>query len=688
MSKRVNPITEAKKREQEARDKLAAAQLAEQQGQVHDSFIEELEKKAVDTAHNVKVKEAATVDTPAYKQELARRVLSRKHLLPFVMRTEPGYEPGWVHIDICQRLEKFMVDVENKKAPRLILQVPPRSGKSLLASVNFPAWALGHHPEWDIISTSYGASLAEGFSRKARDKVASPEFSTVFDARLNQDAKSVQSWKMDKGGTYNAAGVGGGIVGKGAHIGVIDDPFADKDAAWSEKNRESVWDWYTTAFYTRLAPGGGVLIIMQRWHEDDLAGRLIKRMEEDEYADQFDVVHYPAIAERDEKYRKKGEALHPERYNIQQLTQIRRNMHPADWEALYQQNPTMADGDFFKREMFHGYSPKDRPPLESLAIYQAWDLAIGTKEANDFSVGACVGVDENDNHYVLEVKAGRWSAFDLVEEILALSKRYKARTVGIEIGQIEMALGPLLNKRMRETKNFLHLERLKPGRRDKMMRARPLQGRMEQGMVLWPLAASWFQATQNEMLAFPAGKHDDRCLVAGTKIQTNSGQKNIEHVTTKDTVLSHDGKYHPVVAQAMTNEKADVLKLHLSNGTTLTGTGNHPILTTVGWVDMDALTCNHNVVVIYHQDQLDETSLVHKIERVGTAKVYNLTVADTHTYVANGIVTHNCDALSWIYLMLENMRTPYLPVAKKKKGWRDKMRSKRTSSGSGSAMTS
>jgi phage uncharacterized protein (putative large terminase), C-terminal domain len=495
---------ELRERERQAREKLINAQLAQQTGEVYESFIEELEKKAEDPTHEVKVKPA-----PAMKQELARRALAKKHLLPFILRTTPGYIPGWVHMDICARLEKFIKQVENKESPRLILQIPPRAGKSEIASIKFPTWALGHHPEWDIISTSYAASLAEGFSRKARDLLTIPEYTTVFDTRLDPDAKSVQSWRTSKGGTYSAAGVGGGIVGKGAHIGIIDDPFANKEAAWSETNREAVWDWYTTAFYTRLAPGGGILLIMQRWHEDDLAGRLIKRMKDDPEADQFEVVHYPAIAEEDELYRKKGEALHPERYDLAKLLQIKRNMHPSDWEALYQQNPTMADGDFFKREMFNGYKPSDRPPLEELAIYQAWDLAIGTKEQNDYSVGTTIGVDYNDNHYVLDIRRGRWDAFELVEQILDMARDYDARMVGIETSQIEMALGPLLAKRMRERKQFINIQRLKPGRRDKMMRARPLQGRMQQGMVLWPHSATWFQAAQNEMLAFPAGKHDD-----------------------------------------------------------------------------------------------------------------------------------------------------------------------------------
>jgi predicted phage terminase large subunit-like protein len=220
-------------------------------------------------------------------------------------------------------------------------------------------------------------------------------------------------------------------------------------------------------------------------------------------------VHYAAIAEEDELYRKKGEALHPERYDIKKLTQIKRNMAPADWEALYQQNPTMADGDYFTTDMFREYLPKDRPSLSSLAIYQTWDLAIGTKETNDYSVGTTIGIDENDNHYVLDVARGRWGAFELVEKIIELATTYKPMKVGIETSQIEMALGPLLAKRMREKKAFFPIERLKPGRRDKMLRARSLQGRMQQGMVLFDKKAPYFQTLQNEMLAFPAGKHDD-----------------------------------------------------------------------------------------------------------------------------------------------------------------------------------
>ena len=508
MTKSYPSAKELRERERQAREKLARKQLEASTFGIRESLVEQLEKKAEDVTHEVRVKTEPQSQT--LKKEIARRLLAKKSLLPFVLRTTPGYLPGWVHMDICLRLEKFMQDVADKKSPRLILQLPPRSGKSELASIKFPAWALGHHPQWDIIATSYAASLAEGFSRKARDLLSANEYTTVFDTRLDPDAKSVQSWRTTKAGTYNAAGVGGGIVGKGAHMLIIDDPFANKESAWSESNRDAVWDWYTTAAYTRLAPGGGVLVIMQRWHEDDLAGRLIKRMNEDPDADQFEVVHYPAIAEEDEAYRKKGDALHPERYDLEKLMQIKRNMSQADWEALYQQNPTMADGDYFTADMFHTYKKSTRPPVESMAVYQAWDLAIGLKERNDFSVGVTVGVDENDNHYVLSVRRGRWNSLELVNQIIDFADTYKPRVVGIETSQIEMTMGPILHKVMRERKKFFAIQRLKPGRRDKVMRARSLQGRMQQGMVSFDEGASWFQSLKNEMLSFPAGKNDDQ----------------------------------------------------------------------------------------------------------------------------------------------------------------------------------
>ena len=443
------------------------------------------------------------------EQELAKRILSRKRLLPFVERFNPDYLAGWVHKDICQRLEKFSEQVANKESPRLMLFMPPRHGKSTLASVAFPAWHLGRHPDHEFISCSYSGSLAMSFSRKVRQLLREPVYKNVFEkSRLDKDSQSVESWQTTQGGGYVAAGVGGGITGKGANVLVIDDPVKNREDAESDNNREATWDWYTSTAYTRLSPGGGILVILTRWHDDDLAGRLLKQAEDG--ADQWEVIRYPAIAEIDENFRKQGESLHPERYNVDALEQIRKAIGPRDWSALYQQNPVSDEGDYFSRDMIRYYE-YDEIDTAELNYYCAWDLAIGQRDRNDYSVGIVVGVDEYDHLYVVDVVRGKYDGFELVEQILDLYETWRPGIVGIERGHIEMALGPFLQKRTRERGlSEAYFKDLKVGRRDKEARARAIQGRMQQGMVYFPKDAVWTGTMVAELLRFPNGAHDDQ----------------------------------------------------------------------------------------------------------------------------------------------------------------------------------
>ena len=443
------------------------------------------------------------------EQELAKRILSRKRLLPFVERFNPDYLAGWVHKDICQRLEKFSEQVANKESPRLMLFMPPRHGKSTLASVAFPAWHLGRHPDHEFISCSYSGSLAMSFSRKVRQLLREPVYKNVFEkSRLDKDSQSVESWQTTQGGGYVAAGVGGGITGKGANVLVIDDPVKNREDAESDNNREATWDWYTSTAYTRLSPGGGILVILTRWHDDDLAGRLLKQAEDG--ADQWEVIRYPAIAEIDENFRKQGESLHPERYNVDALEQIRKAIGPRDWSALYQQNPVSDEGDYFSRDMIRYYE-YDEIDTAELNYYCAWDLAIGQRDRNDYSVGIVVGIDEYDHLYVVDVVRGKYDGFELVEQILDLYETWRPGIVGIERGHIEMALGPFLQKRTRERGlSEAYFKDLKVGRRDKEARARAIQGRMQQGMVYFPKDAVWTGTMVAELLRFPNGAHDDQ----------------------------------------------------------------------------------------------------------------------------------------------------------------------------------
>lgn len=348
--------------------------------------------------------------------------------------------------------------------------------------------------------------------------------------RSGAGADFVYDLQVEEAGCFFANGV---LVG---NCLVIDDPVKNAEEADSADAREKIWDWYQSTAYTRLAPGGGVLVIQTWWHDDDLAGRLQQMMQknkDDEDVDQFEVVKYPAIAEHDEYLdpatmeivydeapeggrllRSKGEALHPVRYDLKKLGKIRALNRKDDgsdgrwWSALYQQNPVPDDGSYFTKDQFRRAVT---PPLKKSNVYIAWDFAISEKKQNDYTVGSVGLQDDDDMLHVAEVvrfKSG--DAFFIVESILNLTSRWYSPNLilGFEDGQIWRAIESLLRKRMRERRIYPAIQVLKPIT-DKMARARALQGRMQQGMVRFAEGAEWYDVVKAEMLRFPAGVHDD-----------------------------------------------------------------------------------------------------------------------------------------------------------------------------------
>ena len=470
-------------------------------------------------------------------KELARRELAKRRLIHFTQATHPDYAPGWVHHDISARLERFSRQVADRQSPRLMLLVPPRAGKSELASIRLPAWHLGHYPNHEVINAGYNLDLPMIFSRKVRALLRDPFYQQLFpNTALNPDSQATESWRTTMEGGFTAAGVGGGITGKGAHILIIDDPLKNMEEADSSDRRELLDNWYQSTAYTRLSPGGGVLLIQTWWNYDDLAGRLQQRMKNEGLADKWEVVRYPAISDEGFEYRDedtweivrtpealdpvppnytflraKDTALHEERYDTQAMLRFKENMFPRVWSALYQQRPMPDEGLFFKKEYIHYLPEHVVTPAHN--VYTAWDFAIGLRQANDFTVGATVSHSPSDTMVVQDVVRFKGSTFDIVEYVVDVADYWMKKsggryTMGVEDGQIWKSVEPVLKQRMNERKVFPSIQVLKP-LTDKMARARPLQGRMQQGKIYFLEEQPWMKDVQRELLQFPGGAHDD-----------------------------------------------------------------------------------------------------------------------------------------------------------------------------------
>ena len=400
----------------------------------------------------------------AYDEELlaaieAHRDLARRKLLPFVLWTKPDYIAGWVHYVICEKLDKFIADSVAGKSPRLMLCMPPRHGKSQLASVDLPAFFLGLYPEKEIIFTSYSGGLASDMNRGVQRVIDSDEYRMLFPKTQLSASRSSRDGAKRTGdtfeivgntGVYRCAGIGGPITGKGGHILIIDDPVANAEAANSETIRKSTWDWYTSTLLSRQAPGAGVLLIQTRWHMDDLAGRILENMKKG--GEQWDVAMFPAVAEEDEEYRLKGEALHPERYSLDMLMRIKQGTEEEPgvgsktWSALYQQRPSAAEGNIFKREhwkflrapkLVSEMQPDERRryfrELGINQIIQRWDTALGTKKLNDYSACATLGCTKS-RYYLVDVWSDRIEFPEVTRQVELQRDRWSATKVKVEGG--------------------------------------------------------------------------------------------------------------------------------------------------------------------------------------------------------------------------------------------------------------
>ena len=347
--------------------------------------------------------------------EILRRSAST-HLSDFIKYVHSDYLMGWVHKEICDTLDTFIADVKAHKAPRLVICMPPRSGKSEIVSRNFPAFAFGVNPDLQIIASSYSSDLTSRFNRDVQRIIDNDKYRQIFpDTFLNSQRVKTTTGAyirtsdlfeiVNHKGAYRSTGVGGGITGLGADILIIDDPLKDRAEADSATIREKVWDWYTSTAYTRLSDGGGIIVMATRWHQEDLIGRLIRHMN-DGNGDKFIVINYPAIAEHDEPHRKQGEALHPERFSLERLQSIQTTIGSRDWAALYQQHPVPDGGAVFKLDTFKRWNNTNLPPKFDRLI-GSWDLTFKDSKSSDYVVGQIWG-RKNIDYYLLDQVRGQW----------------------------------------------------------------------------------------------------------------------------------------------------------------------------------------------------------------------------------------------------------------------------------------
>lgn len=417
-------------------------------------------------------------------------------------------------------------------ASRVIIEMPPRHGKSEFTSGYFPAWYLGMYPDHKVILASYADTFAAQWGQRNRDLLET-HGSDVFGVRVRQDSRAKDTWNLTKrrGGMYTA-GVGGSLTGKGAHLAIIDDPVKNDEEALSPTMREKAKEWYRATLRTRMESAHApIVLIMTRWHTDDLAGWLMK-----EQPDDWLKISLPAIATEDEEIwlpddtkrpawtRKAGEPLWPAKYGLDDLLAIQADMGGPDgywWLALYQQTPTPMGGGILKPELFRKFTLAadgyllDAPPgpelvsTNALRRFGTMDLATSVKTQADFTVLGIFGVHGPDL-LLLDVLRGKWEGPDLPRVAARVWQVYHPAYIGVEsVGFQVSTVQDMRRGDPHHNRPPLPIKALEP-RGDKVSRALTLAARMGTGNVYVPKDAPWLPGLEAELVQFPKGKHDDQ----------------------------------------------------------------------------------------------------------------------------------------------------------------------------------
>ncbi len=437
------------------------------------------------------------------KVERAKRIAeaAKGSLINYAIATHPNYTPSWHHHLIAEKLER----VERGEIKRLFITMPPRHGKSELASIRFPAWYLGRNPTKKIIAVSNTGILAERFGREVKNLVEEPRHKFIFNGfELAKDQKRKREFATNKGGHYLAAGVDGTVTGYGADLFLIDDPVKGAVAADSETYRERVYAFFSSVASTRLEQGAAIIIIMTRWHKDDLVGRLL---ESD--PDGWEVLDLPALATCDEPNRKEGESLWPAKYDTATLLEMKARMRPRDWYALYQQQPQGRETQEVYPEWLQYYQDSEEPA--GLTITLAIDPAFSKNKRSDYTAMTVRGRIGN-RRYVLDYVNKRIgeSPSAIFAEALELIKKWNPYKIGIEAFAAQVMLGAYFREQLARLGIATEVVDLRiPNYANADVAKSRIRVITDVARQRNLFVKPWMEELTKQLLDFPVGKHDD-----------------------------------------------------------------------------------------------------------------------------------------------------------------------------------
>ena len=439
-------------------------------------------------------------------EELEKREFQEKSTSTFMDFVVTIWEE-FISGDHHKKMAKAFDDIASGKLKRLIINMPPRHTKSEFASHLFPAYLLGKNPKLKIIEATHTADLAINFGRKVRDLIDSEEYHELFpESELKADSRSAGKWLTNKGGEYYAAGIGGALAGRGADLFIIDDPHSEQDAM-SDKAMEEAYEWFMAGPRQRLQPGGAIVIVMTRWSKKDLTGRLIKKMAQDQGADQWQVIEFPAILPS-------GNSLWKEFWKLEELESIKASVSPSKWAAQYMQRPTGEGISIIPKEWFMVWENEKPPKCEYLI--QSYDTAFLKSERADFTAITTWGVwypegkigeemyTGNDAHLILiDCIKERFDFPELKAEALRLYDFWQPDTVIIEA----KASGLPLVQELRRV--GIPVNTFSPGKgQDKIARLNSVSPIFQDGRV-WIPENRWGEELMEEVSDFPNGENDD-----------------------------------------------------------------------------------------------------------------------------------------------------------------------------------